>query len=57
MIIESKHESCLYERARFVIVNILGVALNEVNEETGELHLPNNFGHVDVLSMYLLAML
>ena len=27
-----------------------GVALNEINEETGELYLPNNFGRVYVVS-------
>ena len=34
-----------------------GVALNEINEETGELHLLTNFGRVEVLSMNFLALL
>ena len=60
--VESKYESCLDERASWVIVQILnmmrnrtgsqcndvGVALSEKNEETGKLPLRNNSGHIKV---------
>ena len=69
--IGSKYEGCLHQRARQVIVHIVcvtrnltesqcsysGEALNEINKETGELHLPNDFGRIEVFSMYFLALL